>query len=304
MGASWDKPVDVKSKHFDDFKKKLPSLGGKVVAITGCTSGTGLVAAKACAELGATVLMLNRKSERAEAALQKVKEAAPNSKIVSIDCDLMDFESVKRAASEISAAYADGLDILVNNAGIMATHDKATKDGYDMQMQTNHLSHFLLTRELLPLLEKAAAKNGEARIVNHSSLARKNRGNPLSEQHLGKNGGNLGGDDWGFFMDGPRWVRYQNSKLANVVFTRALHARLTAKESKVKVLVAAPGVSATNLMSSTVTGEQSQPGGLTWLLAPLYMLFIQVRLHQTRQGDLIDTSSTVTISQHVRDPIS
>ena len=235
MGASWDKPPDVKSKYFEDFKKKLPSLEGKVVAVTGCTSGTGFVAAKTCAELGATVLLLNRKSERADTAFENIKKAAPNSKIVSIDCDLMDFENVKRAAAEISASFPDGLDILANNAGIMAAQDKATKDGYDIQMQTNHLSHFLLTRELLPLLEKAAARHGEARIVNHSSLARKNRGNPLSERHLGKNGGNLDGDDWGMMMDGPRWVRYQNSKLANVVFTRALHARLTAKASKVKV---------------------------------------------------------------------
>ncbi len=276
MGASWDKPVDVDSKHFNDFKKALPSLEGKVVAVTGCTTGTGFIAAKTCAELGATVIMLNRKSERSEAALQKIKAAAPNSNVVSIDCDLMDFEGVKKAAAEVRAQFSSGLDILANNAGIMATHDQATKDGFDMQMQTNHLSHFLLTRELMPLLEKAGEKHGEARIVNHSSLARKNRGQPLSEQHLGKNGGNLGGDDWGFMMDGPRWIRYQNSKLANVVFTRALHSKLTNKGSKVKTLVAAPGVSSTNLMTSTVVGEKTEPGGLMWLMAPLWRFMIQV----------------------------
>jgi NAD(P)-dependent dehydrogenase (short-subunit alcohol dehydrogenase family) len=54
----------------------------------------------------------------------------------------------------------------------MALADVATTDGYDVQMQTNHLSHFLLLKEVFPLLEKAAAARGEARVVHHSSLAR------------------------------------------------------------------------------------------------------------------------------------
>ena len=66
----------------------------------------------------------------------------------------------------------DGLDVICNNAGIMALKDQATIDGFDIQMQTNHLSHFLLTKELLPLLEIAAEKRGEARIVNHTSISR------------------------------------------------------------------------------------------------------------------------------------
>ncbi len=64
-------------------------------------------------------------------------------------------------------------------------------DGYDIQMQVNHLSHFLLTKELYDLLEKKAESSaGEARIVNHSSIAR--YGPPLDAKYLGKNGGNLG----------------------------------------------------------------------------------------------------------------
>jgi len=67
-----------------------------------------------------------------------------------------------------------------------------------MQMQTNHISHFLLTREVFPLLEKAAEQRGEARIVNHSSMARK--GKPLDAKYLGQNGGNLG-----VWTDGCCW---------------------------------------------------------------------------------------------------
>ena len=75
----------------------------------------------------------------------------------------------------------------------MAFPDVATKDGYDVQMQTNHLSHFLLTRSLFYLLEKKAEAAGEARVVNHSSVRAWVPGTRLAKRYLGKNGGNLGG---------------------------------------------------------------------------------------------------------------
>lgn len=91
-------------------------------------------------------------------------------------------------------------------AGVMALPDQANKDGYDVQMATNHLSHFLLTRDVMPLLEKAAERHGEARVVQMSSEARK--GAPVDAKYYGKNGGNLGGDGTGSFFNGPRWQRY------------------------------------------------------------------------------------------------
>ena len=134
---------------------------GQVVAITGCTTGTGYFAALTFAKCGARVIMLNRKSERAETALSKIREAVPDAKVEHVDCDLTDFASVKKAAAELQSLCSSGLDVLCNNAGVMALADEATADGFDVQMQTNHLSHFLLTREVFPLLEKAAEKNGE-----------------------------------------------------------------------------------------------------------------------------------------------
>ena len=132
-----------------------------MVAITGCTTGTGYFAALTFAKRGARVIMLNRKSERAETALSKIKEAVPDAKVEHVDCDLTDFASVKKAAAELQSLCSSGLDVLCNNAGVMALADQATADGFDVQMQTNHLSHFLLTREVFPLLEKAAEKSGE-----------------------------------------------------------------------------------------------------------------------------------------------
>ena len=155
-----------------------------------------------------------------------------------IPCDLQDLESVRKAAEEVKSKYPQGLNVLCNNAGVMALKDEATKDGFDVQMQTNHLSHFLLTKQLYPLLETAANRDGEARIVNHSSIAR--RGRALDPKYFGKNGGNLGGNGSSMIFGGARWVRYQQTKLANLVFTYALHEKLLAKNSKVKAIVAHP----------------------------------------------------------------
>jgi len=216
--------------------------------------------------------MLNRKSERSEAAHKIIKDQCPNAKLTSVDCDLMDFGSVRKATEIMTQSFPGGIDVLCNNAGIMAVEDKATKDGYDTQMQTNHLSHFLLTKELFPLLDAAAKSRGEARIVNHSSSARKFPSNPLEAKYLGKNGGNLGGNGNSFIFGGGRWQRYHQTKLANAVFTMALHDKLQARGSKVKALCAAPGLAATNLQVTT-----QADGGMVgaWFTRLVMWLFSQ-----------------------------
>lgn len=246
MGISSSKQV----KYLPAFEEQLPSLEKKTVAITGCTSGTGLVAAKVCVRKGAAhILLLNRPSERATKAEEDVKaeiKEGQNTIVETIPCDLQDFSSVREAAQKIKSKY-DSLDVLCNNAGIMAVDDTATKDGYDVQLQTNHLSHFLLTKDLFPLLKKAGELRGEARVVNHSSMARK--GKLLEAQYLGKNGGDLGGNGVS-----AKWERYHQSKLANVVFTLALTDRLKGEnedKSKIKAVCAAPGYSVTNLQKNS-----------------------------------------------------
>jgi len=233
---------------FADLVASLPSQAGKTIAITGCTSGTGLVLAQACGRLGAQVLMINRPSARAETALRQLQDAGAKASL--IECDLQSFDSVRSAGARLRAGYPGGIDALCNNAGVMGLPDTATGDGFDVQMQPNHLSHFLLTSEVWPLLEAAAEARGEARVVNHSSGAR--RGAPLDARYLGRNGGRLGGDGFPGFA---KWKRYQQSKLANLLFTYALHDHIAQDRptfaGRIKSVCAHPGPTDTGLQAKT-----------------------------------------------------
>lgn len=245
--------LNIPNRIWEQQTAALPSLAGKCFAITGTTSGTGYHACVAAIEKGVgCLLLLNRRSERSEAATAKLQDFCKGTVLHAIDCDLQSFESVAKAAYEvnrISASYG-GLDGCINNAGVMALPDQRTSDGYDVQMQTNHLSHFLLTHLLMPSLEAAAASRGEARVVQHSSGAR-----------VKPQGGGLGMLEAQFMQPAAKGAlggnkmpacfgRYHQTKLANSVFAMALHERLSAKGSKVKSVCAEPGVAATDLMTN------------------------------------------------------
>ncbi len=243
----------IETKHLGDvLKNHSQDMTDKVVVITGTTSGTGFVCAREVAKKGATVVLLNRASERSDSSIQQLKEAVPRGKFEGITCDLQNFESVRKAAEAIKAKYQT-VDVLVNNAGVMALKDQATADGYDVQMQTNVISHFLLTKELFPLLKKST----QARIVNHSSMAR--LGGPLERHYFEQKGGDLGGDgteEENFSFQGPRWLRYHQTKLANANFTYGLKNKMEASEiSNIVPLLAHPGLAKTKLqVTSAIDG--------------------------------------------------
>jgi NAD(P)-dependent dehydrogenase (short-subunit alcohol dehydrogenase family) len=215
--------------------------------------------------------MLNRPSERADAALLALRQR--NVDAVFVPCDLQSFESVRAAAAKLKTVCEEGVDVLCNNAGVMGMPDVATKDGFDVQMQSNHLSHFLLTSEIWPLLETAAVRRGEARVVNHSSGAR--RGATLKVSYLGRNGGHLGGDG---FPGIGKWRRYQQSKLANLLFTYALHDKIAEERpafaAKVKSLCAHPGPTNSGLQAKT-----AQAGGTR--LLDQYILWTAAKFAQS-----------------------
>lgn len=241
--------MTIKTVHLENvIKNHTQDMSNKVAAITGTTSGTGYVCAREIAKRGGTVLLLNRASERATTSAKQLQEEVPQGKFQLINCDLQDFASVRSAIDEIKSNF-DALDVLCNNAGVMALEDLATKDGYDIQMQTNCLSHFLLTKDLFPLLKNSH----EGRVVNHSSMAR--IGDPLEMKYFEKRGGDLGGngtEEENNNFSGPRWARYHQTKLANSAFTYGLKQKLEEHHiGHVKVFLAHPGLSLTNLRFTT-----------------------------------------------------
>lgn len=272
---------------FDEYiadPTKFNDLTGKIVAITGTSvASIGFHIAEVAIKKNAKmVLCLNRDSQSAkqgEDGLKEIVLLADNSFgnssstttttttiVQTVLCDLQDLASVKRAGEEVNKIVQrhGGLDVLVLNAGIMATRDTRTfPDGFEIQMQTNHLSHFLLTQQIWPSIQLAADHRGEARVVTHSSSARR-VGSMLKEKFFSKSKPNtLGGDKtWmasELFMgkEGP-WQRYHQTKLANAVFAMELHNRLvqsTNNGNKIKALTADPGVAWSNLHTTAASSK-------------------------------------------------
>lgn len=230
---------------------------GKIVVITGTSTGLGLVAARTCARKGAAgLVLLNRPSERATDAHASIASlAGPGTDVVSVPCDLASFQSVRDAMASVRQlpfVQAAGIDVLSLNAGVMGLPDVATVDGFDLQMQTNFLAHFLIVHELLAELSRAASgPAGESRVVSHTSAARFRPTTTLSAEHFSRlAGGNLGDESMS---------RYNQSKLANAVFAYAFHELLAAAGSPIKSLVAEPGLAVTNLQITTSAGGAGPP---------------------------------------------
>jgi len=250
MGADLSKPQPIESVEYPKLMAKLPKLNGKNIAITGTTSGTGLVAAKSCLELGATVYILNRKSSRSENALKQLKEVSSN--VFAIECDLMSMKSVKKAGNDLHKQLnGSGLDVLCCNAGVMALPDEATEDGYDVQSQVNHLSQMLLFSLVISDLNDAIKQRGDARVITHSSGARKSPLTAIDAKYFEKNGGNLGGNGSSMMGGGARWERYHQTKLSNAVIVLALRDLAKEQGSKIRFLTAHPGVARTQLQVTT-----------------------------------------------------
>mmetsp|Transcript_3453 Transcript_3453/g.7367 ORF Transcript_3453/g.7367 Transcript_3453/m.7367 type:complete len:348 (+) Transcript_3453:98-1141(+) len=230
-----------RSEFYPRFFDELPSMSGKTVVVTGASRGLGYVTALTLAKKGATLFLLNRKSAKSDEAFEEIAQACTGCEPpILVECDMMDFASVRKAAAEVKEKCANGMvDVLCCNAGIMMQPDQASKDGYDMTIATNVLSHFLLTKELLPDLERAASARGEARVVSMSSGS--GFGSPpYNPSFFEKKGGSLGGEK-------ARGERYHQSKLANLAFTSALHDKLQTRNSAVKALACTPGVCATDM---------------------------------------------------------
>ena len=208
-------------------------MTGKVVVVTGASSGIGTAAAAKLAELGATVVPVGRDRRRLEKVATQVGGEP-------LQADFASLAEVRRLAGELLERHAR-IDVLVNNAGLVTARRELTEDGYEKTFAVNHLAPFLLTNLLLERLRASAP----ARVVTTSSGAH--------------GGGRLDFDD----LQGERsWSMmraYSTSKLANVLFTRGLAMRVDAAEVTANCLH--PGVINTRL------GRGGGPlAGLVWTL--------------------------------------
>jgi NAD(P)-dependent dehydrogenase (short-subunit alcohol dehydrogenase family) len=208
----------------------LPRQDGRTFVVTGANSGIGLAAARELGRAGARVVLAVRNTEKGERAAASIQGQTQVRRL-----DLSDLSSVRAFAD----TWEGDLDVLINNAGIMAVPEQRTKDGFEMQIGTNHLGHFALTNLLLPRVKE--------RVVTVSSTAHRQ--------------GKIDLDDLNWERrDYSAWRAYGQSKLANLLFTMELQRRLEASSSNVRATAAHPGYAATNLQSHT--GSRLQTIGM------------------------------------------
>jgi NAD(P)-dependent dehydrogenase (short-subunit alcohol dehydrogenase family) len=209
------------------------SSAQRTFVVTGATSGIGLAAAKLLAGRGYSVIGIGRSAERCcatEERLQALQTRGGHIKMHLADLSLQ--SQVLRLAQDIRSTLADWkcmwLDALINNAATVPFWQTFTPEGFDMQWAVNHLAPFLLTRELLPLLKAAPL----GRVVTVSSASHYNT--------------KLNWDDIQLRRHYNPLRAYNQTKLANVLFTVELDARLR-KDSNVRAFAADPGLVNTEL---------------------------------------------------------
>ena len=197
---------------------EIPDQAGRTFVVTGANSGIGLVAARELAAHGAHVVLAVRDTAKGERAAGTIKGSTEVRRV-----DLADLGSVRAFAEAQGPA-----DVLVNNAGVMNVAHQRTKDGFELQIGTNHLGHFALTNLLLPKLrERVVVVASGAHRIGRIDL------DDLNWEHTRYR----------------RYRAYGQAKLANLLFMSELQRKLVQAGSDVKATGAHPGYAATNLQS-------------------------------------------------------
>ena len=190
----------------------------KIILITGANRGIGKETTRALAEKGATIIMACRNLEKAEPVREIIQTESKNPNIEVMKLDLASLKSVRNFTQEFKARYQQ-LNVLINNAGVFCMKREETEEGFELTIGVNHLGHFLLTYELLPILEKTP----DARIINLSSNAHFSADLDLDDLHFKKRK-----------YSGIK--AYGSSRLATVFFTQELAERLKKKDITVNSL--------------------------------------------------------------------
>lgn len=210
----------------------IPDQSGRVAIVTGANTGIGYETALALARKGARVILACRDQTKARAAAAAIAAEKPAGSAEAQPLDLSDLESIQRFAQSFTASHTR-LDLLINNAGVMVPPEGRTRQGFELQFGTNHLGHFALTAQLLPLLRRTTG----SRIIVVASNAHRD--------------GRIDLEDLNFERRGYKaWPAYCQSKLANLLFVLELQRRLKAAGTDILVTAAHPGWTATDLQRS------------------------------------------------------
>jgi len=203
------------------------NLRGKRILVTGVSAGLGIETARAIAARGADVVGAARDLKKAEAATAQVRTDASTAggSFELVALDLASLKSVRECADEL-LTKGQFFDVVIANAGVMATPFGHTADGFETQLGTNHLGHFVLINRIAPLLRKGS------RVINLSSA--------------GHRFSNIDLDDPNFERTAYEpFVAYGRSKTANILFAVAFDRRHRGRG--VRAAAVHPGVIHTEL---------------------------------------------------------
>lgn len=237
----------------------IPQRNEGLALITGSTEGVGYEDALALLLAGWSVIIMGRNSQKGAEAIAKIKQVNPTAKVSFEKIDLANLSSIKDFASKM-VSKGQAINLLINNAGVMTPPKRLeTANGFELQFGTNHLGHFALTAQLLPLLRKAK----DARVVTVSSIA--NRSGKINFADLQSK------------LSYTPGVAYAQSKLANLMFAFELQRQSDINGWGIQSLAAHPGVSRTNLL---ITGAGR------WSFSGMMRTFLPFLFQSPAQGAL------------------
>ncbi|XP_026828345.1 retinol dehydrogenase 11-like isoform X2 [Ooceraea biroi] len=195
-------------------------LDNKIAVITGANSGIGKETARDFYRRGARVILACRNMEKARLAVEDIKDnpfprgydcTGKLGELALCHLDLCNLKSVRECAMHLLTTES-AIHLLINNAGVMMSPYEKTVDGFELQLQSNYLGHFLLTLLLLPRMQSSAPG---CRIVNVSSLSYIFGNIHFADMNLERS--------WKMITP---FKAYTQSKLANILFTKELARRL------------------------------------------------------------------------------
>lgn len=218
----------------------IPSQRGRTAVITG-TGGLGFEDALALARAGAHVILAGRSPSKGTAAVDRIRQSVPGATVRFAALDLASLDSIEAFGEGLHSSI-DSLDLLINNAGVMTPPERqVTANGFELQFGTNHLGHFALTAQLLPLLRKG----NQPRVVTLSSVAARS--------------GAIDFDNLQSERSYKPMVAYGQSKLACLMLAFELQRRSDAAGWGIRSIAAHPGISRTDLLPNGA-GAWSAPG--------------------------------------------